>query len=750
MAYPLFKLTLSNDDTTSEVFDDYDGWKDIDLILERDKEFHSVVELVETPLIFYGTSKDYLLTIIDTHGIDSIVDVQIDLSVDDGVSYDNIFIGVLALEEYEEVFEGTESYRLTVPILPNEFWQRFINRFDTPVEIGSTTDLDGGTRETINSFTLNLPSQKIITTFNSHELDGRSFFLEGTDDYFQYFPNKIEIDEIETTFSLFSGSNPGKPVNFIDVKYDGVYNFSFKIEASILGSAINVGGLLADNAYISSINQLQDYFFQKNEETPIAFTKTGKYYSSTGVYDNWINPPTTTTDMSSTIYTYDSGDITLVTGDKITIYGSEPGSSDDTLFIWGKNGTESYENESVQSGIPLTMDTTPSEYTHTANTTLDDSTTDAFNIHEAFNSVTDLITGQDLSFYSPELGNTSTQIQTYGSSNEMSYNAVMKGIHVRNYSFADKPFHASDKNLWEGINPIYNFGLGYDTNASSPFNTYIEIREREHFYEKNSHITLSNIEGLVRTVDVDKYIKAIEIGFKKWKSESIGGIDDPQTKRSYATRFKTFGKELKIISSFYGAGLGIEITRRKGIRESEDWKLDDEIVIINLDRTSPTNPDFDDDFSTVTNINNPTLRYNLKLTPARMLLRHMNYLSAGLTKYAGTEFKFVGGEGNYDMTSTQSNASRGDFGGANLAENQDIAWDYFGSPPDGNEEVIFIPETYEFTLGLSHLQFDSFKTNRKRSFLISESESDYKEVFLERLEYNPATATAKFKATNGY
>ena len=743
MASPKYRFTLNNSVKGSQVFTIIDGWKDLALVLERDPEFHSLVELVETPLIFLGESKDYVIDVADNQGVDSIVELTIDISYDE-LTYTTVFEGTLSLEEMEEEFRGSSSYSVKVPIVQNLFWQKFMNRKDTKINFNSNLDLDGGTRQTILSTTLNLTPQVLrkrtkVRTATEMTVGHNTYAVrDGQTSYAIDGFESREFDEILSLIQYPSQVSDLDPIEsekyYILVKEteEGVYNFDIDIDIEHVISNLNDLGL--SRGAIGNYS-IQWYLIHITGDDSRTSYTIGSAVSGSAPGN-----------LLQTVYTRSiNQDISLIIGDKIFLYSE----------ITADNYTRANIN-TTGPGAPVlgTNLSSPcwlrtSSLLITADTSFPGTITSQYKIHEAMNKVTNAVIAQNGSFYSEYLGNKSTAIQTYTSNGGGSFIGLIRGINVRGYNFSEKPFSASFMDLWDGINPLENLGCGYETISGVDL---IRVEEKEHFYDNTPSLTISNIE-LIRKVDPEIHVKKVKCGFKKWKAEEIGLIDDPQTKHEYATRFKTFGKEETIESSFYAAGLGIEQTRRKSILESEDWKLDDEIMMISLDRSvdvsdNPTglsNPEVFAGSPAPSGIINGDTRYNLRYTPKRSLLRWGNILSAGLLPYAASEYIFVYGEGNFDFLLDLNDSSRGDYNNLAIAENDNLAWDYGGSPLKSEQKPIFTKDVYDFEVDFTYDEYEAIRNNRKRSIEISETDTGHFSVFIERLSYTPFRGKCQFK-----
>lgn len=277
----------------------------------------------------------------------------------------------------------------------------------------------------------------------------------------------------------------------------------------------------------------------------------------------------------------------------------------------------------------------------------------------------------------------------------------------------------------------------------------IQVEERAEVYDDVPVVNIDNVLQISREYDTDLIFKKIEVGYANWKSEDISGIDDPQTVHTYASRFKKMGTELPLKSEFIAASLAIETARRQTIEKSKDYKFDDNtfIIAINPENVSPDSyvPELDENFDDIQNLLNSETRYNLRITPARNLLRWANVINGCLQSYLSSFLKFVSGEGNFDMTSrmTTSSGTPGSdclnesYDGGTLSEKQDI---------QVTDEYLHLPLLYTIEIGMTWETYNSIRTNRKKAIGISQTESNHAPFFIKSLEYEPNRSRAMIKA----
>lgn len=480
-----YQFTLSNELEGSQVISNPDGWKDIRLKLERHPKYHSLVEIIEVPLTFYGDSGTvdggygYIKRVIETQGINAIIVINIGISEDEGQNYELFFEGNLELSDKQEFSEGAFFYIIKMPITQIDLWSKFVNREETPVDLLSTTDLDGNTTQVPAPIELNLLGQTIQQGYDGELSPGRAFAIDpdgelALNDFIQLdFGDVTNLDEVAEKFNIpIAVTND--PSEVFQIKYEGNYSIQAAIEMSFrfenfgLGCA-NPSVLSSDPTKGTHPTGDIEVYFRINNGTAFLFNE-----------ENFVGTP----DGDSTRYTY-SATHQLKVGDLLYFYAKVAAiqtSSNDAvnLLIWGTENVVLIarpDGVSVGGGGQCIVDTTelveqdfgttppsgnlsPSFLRITAQTSYQDTTTDALLIHDVAKSIVHRITGiPNNSFHSEILGGITHGYDFDGC--DYKY-ALMKGLHVRGYDFDDKPFFMSFKQFWEGADPIFNLGLGYE------------------------------------------------------------------------------------------------------------------------------------------------------------------------------------------------------------------------------------------------------------------------------------------------
>jgi hypothetical protein len=223
-----FRITLFNDTDSIEI-NEPDGLRDAVIKLDRDDNFHSLVQFFEGAFIFYG-SNDYIdggfHFIKQTEivfGPDADLRALIEIAPDD----ENFLVlhdGQFKLSDLEEMPDN----KIKVPIIRDDFWAKFISRLDTPVDIQSTTNLDNEACNVFQPISLQLSSQIInkTTRYEGSETMGGYDFAGGemgeaggdpgtVDEVIVLWSQGttiLEISEIKDSFEILNAFQDTEPI----------------------------------------------------------------------------------------------------------------------------------------------------------------------------------------------------------------------------------------------------------------------------------------------------------------------------------------------------------------------------------------------------------------------------------------------------------------------------------------------------------------------------------------------------------
>lgn len=667
------------------------GWKEGKLVLKR-WENHDVIETFEGDFIFTGDDGirdggvDYIREAITEGGPNVIITITVEVSFD-GFTYQECFFGKLDVSLKEERV-GESWNEIKMPVIRDDFWSTFKSNLDLKVDLKSASTFNGTAITPEPHHYFQLGSQKIVKRYEGyqalppHPSFGFSWFL---DDYFQFDVDTDTIKELKK-YSYPWSENPDRPVWLFEIEEPGTYTWDIRVKLRIVTESE-----LDRSSWVEMV-------LQKNDDTPIVIPhdpmEPFQYYR----------------------YAYTSSGNNYNKGDVFRIYLRKVSSFSEALFISCEVG------QFVTPGGSLDYQT---RFRLEGATTYVNTLAEGFRIFDALNSVVSRISNTPDSlksdFFETGFG------RRY---------ALIRGLQIRQYTLAEKPFFATLKDLYAGADAIFCLGMGYDVIDGDP---KIVIEGREFFYDKSStSVDIGGLPLLVHTFDLQKFYKQVKIGYRKWQSEGTGGLNDPQTVRHYRTMFSNFGVDIDLMSNFIAASTAWETCRRFTKEKNADYKHDEDVFILSLQYSggSPNqlDPEYDENFTGITNIENPSFRYNHRLTSARNMNRQLKWLSGCLKYYPGDAFLFNSGEGNFDMTSTLNDGTPEAGDGTNLSEKENIVAD---------ADPILLPEktTIEAdqNVALPWENYVTIRNNRRKAIGLSLDYENFTKYFINELGFTIST-----------
>lgn len=328
---------------------------------------------------------------------------------------------------------------------------------------------------------------------------------------------------------------------------------------------------------------------------------------------------------------------------------------------------------------------------------------------------------------------------------------VTNGFALRGLS--GKPLFANFEALWDATRKI--FCAGIREQASS-----IVIEEAKDFYENTEILFCDGVSEPSRELAQDWYFNKIDVGYKQWQDTAVGqvnGLDEFNSTRQYSLGLTSLitrdeEKNRKLLSlqtdKVVGSGYLIEYSRRQFGKETTDFKFDNTLFFICLNREEVTSDKYTSDGSSATyapltvsernerltvldNVIDPATVYNVALSPRRILERWRDFIAPCTIKNNAVlgQATFRSGEGNYLME------SRG-----NLCANEGSLMIEDGLVPLSN--ALFDAEILSFEYPLSFAEFQMLRLNE--GFIrCGIGEIEY-EGFIVGLEYEPNKGIGKF------
>ena len=729
-----FRYTLTNLKTLDfEVLNnDPVGWDDATFMLTRHNVYKGMASEFITSLKFHckGGGKEFVDAVYNSDFIDGRIDILIEYDCDGSGTYDSLYRGIVNLASYT-----LENDYTVCTIEQSDLTTKMFKRDEISIDVGSDKSIGGQTITPAVTNTLPMPSTEIY-----YENEWRI-----PDDYWYNHTQHVASGGYEVWIT--------QSLNVLKSDIDTVYP-----------SVESYDDSADQDGYIGA--------FERSMFTDPILTaqQTGVTYPLTMELDfrfkgTYTDDETTTgggrenealqfkiikgridindTDSIDDVYAFNIG--TYIVDNfsvDFDVYGTFTFTLESGESVWAV-----WQYTNAGSGAYTVSQTWEYEIGYiklNTRTTYKDTTTKAVLVHEALNQVVDSIADSDGNFRSDFYGRTDSQKLAYDADGCGGLLALTNGLNIR--LFQNKPLVFNFKELFKSLDSIHNIGMAV-------VGSEVRIEPLNFWFNPTALIiSLPFVNSFRMKVDESRVFNKASIGYDKWETEFKGGLDEPCTKHEYATIVSSAKGFLNKLSTYISSTYAIELTRRKNIDilPTEDWRYDNDVFFIALKRLAYIDftPElFSDAFSSGQNMQVLTTAYNLRLTPKRMLLAHINVITAGLQKIQGL-ISFVKGEGNTDLETTKIDIGcQEDFDGQSLAENQDIDWT---DDRAANIRPLWFPEIYIFEYPLTYQQFKTIKANPYGYIEFYRFEDTKMAGYILNMEYSLKTGMTKFELLRIY
>ena len=360
-------------------------------------------------------------------------------------------------------------------------------------------------------------------------------------------------------------------------------------------------------------------------------------------------------------------------------------------------------------------------------------------IHEAFNQIMDAIGDYDTDFTSEFYGRTDSHKKTYTVNGEGAFKAITNEKEIREISF---PTTLSFKKLFDSANALDAIGL-------SIINEKIRIEPLAFFYQRSTQsISRPHITNFKRTTNPSRYINRISVGYERWESGIAGGLDEPCGKNEYSTKVNPVNNQLTATSSIIASSYAIELLRRQNalITGNNDTTYDNEIFWLCLNRDYSVEK-FANIATAGIGMEAIATAFNLRITPARMLLAHFPIIAAGLQKIGGM-ISFTVKSANNNLFLSKSNIGfQNDYNGSSLSENQSFA---YNDTEVAHKTPLWDNEDHEFVDALTEEEFIDLCNNPYGVCSYYQHDSDTHFGYLIEADYALLDGITKFKTLKLY
>lgn len=763
------RLRLYHDVEGEFLASEPDGWVKSIVGFERHPTLHCLVMFYRTTFQAYGSNgvddggREFLLKVEENHGVNAVILAELQRA-DDNI----VFRAISSLEVSIRSFVQAINFdhNLSFTFKQKSSWTDFINRYETPVDIRSAQTLDGAVVTQAPIKQIPLPSQIIKQTFETVQKKalriGSEYpaIFESPDFQTEFVANDIaqlNLDddvrnELQTNMAaplLIRGNEQAQPI-FI-LKYGGNFVWDIKLAITELNTRT------ADPSLTKWKNAASyEMYIQFNNEVPILFNRVDK--SKTFITPPGIVAPFEQTDEWSEFDS--SGNRFCEPGDEIKLWMKFLGPG---TLGYGNNGItiavfQPYILGSDDNNIPMQPALAalyPGDYLYTATpyvwyrpfvsgpenpieskitfiqyTEYPATTAEGFFIHDVAKAVAERY---GCKFTSPYLGNdqTTPAYLTNGCGNNF---MLVKGLHLRGFTVAEKAFFHSMKDIFNGFGNIMPVGLKETVNAGE---TYLEILPIEDLYPNvEPVVNLYNVKNIKRSYKDELFYNKVISGYHQGGNSATGGLDDSHYDITRASILKAIGVEFDMRSEYLASSLLFEQARRMSENRTDDYDFDNNTFIVSVHKDEDVyTPELDENFDDITGVVNPS-RYNYRITPARNFIRRLKLLSVGLFQYVGSLWKFTEGKGNYDLSTTMVASACDEQVGVPVSEKQDIQ----------SVKPLFIGNAYEIEHYITETQWKLLQENRHVPIGISQTSRDAKPFYIFDFQYSEFEGTIKMIA----
>lgn len=372
---------------------------------------------------------------------------------------------------------------------------------------------------------------------------------------------------------------------------------------------------------------------------------------------------------------------------------------------------------------------------------------EVFFIHEALSRVTEAITDTCLTVKSDYYGRADSEPYASDADGCGGLRVVTNGLKIRRAE--QNNYFVSLKELYDGLKPIDNIGMGLEDNPFIPNAQWLRIEPIDHFYTDEEILHFPFVPSVDFEVVENKHYSVIQSGYEKWEVEDINGLQEFNSSREYRTGLTAVSNPIDLRSKFVAGTIPIETTRQQSFADTgqADSKFDNDTFIICLDRINYGFQVEQDNVGSPANIFSPSTVYNWRIRPYSNLMRWFKSLANSYPNIDDTINKlyFSSGTGNYiaegelleglyDPSCKLENGVK--------AENRNLSKLDFSDTAEATP--LWRPETASFTYDLSVAQYQQLKANPYGYISFQPGKGDYLQGYIQSVKYKLNEGTADF------
>ena len=704
-----------------------EGFTDLVLNLSRDDEWHGIFfNASEITLGFYGAAADYLR----------------DLKKNNGIAATAVFRAVTECGGQMEVAAGNldfVSYRETrggrcmvyMPIENTGCLMKFRNNISKPVDVDNSKALDGQTvlpQYNGLAIDLTLPAQELRAA-----VDG-----------------SVQVDYDASNITAFDeiGSN-----GFIALR---------PTYATERYNNINQGQLVPDSAYFSTVNEFgvplspQLLYDDTIACFPGLFSISGRMKGALSVDVGGLGAPII--GISIVLATWDgTGDFfaNYTAIDSVSLYAGGAATYDGTfdqainmnmalaqgigLYYFIQIGVAT-----ISGNITAVATFDPETFINiNANKVCPGTTASAYLVNELASRIVESITDGCMVVNSEYYGRTDSQPFAHAQDGCGALRALTSGLKIRK---AENPkFFITWDQFFKGLRGIDAVGIGTEAHPTAPALTVLRLEPAKYFYQDRELMKIDLVPDDEITVNEDTHYSAVKIGYDKWEAESVNGLDEFNSKKTFRFTHSAVDKMLDAESNFVAAGYVIETVRQASYSATgaKDTSFDNDAFIICLDRSGYTFQVEQGNIVNGSGMYSPATAYNWRVRPWYNLLRWWPLVAHVYRNMLSTASKLVfsSGEGNLLATGELPIYDGCKLEAGAYSESADVNAQRIA---DGGQPI-FSGDLLSFKYPLTLKQFNELRADPYGYLRVQTGNGGYSRGFIKTIQYNLFEGQADIK-----
>jgi hypothetical protein len=702
------------------------GFDEIVFNILRDENWRGVFfEASTSALQFYGEAFDILQGLKISYGVDALAIFRADVRCEGEAEYSEAIRGKLNFAQYKERC-GNECL-ISLPVEQDGCIMTLRNRYDQKVNIDSNIAFNKSTvlqDYTGLGFNMELSGQNIPVSSDASVENDEPFEVEitVTPSVVQVLTRPIYDNEIDASLQDSQLSNPAfffefvpgdmrmSPQLLLDFANAGrCYNYNYNADIRLKGRIrydpidgddirarawANIGFWNALNGTITGNIEILNRQIINDDDM-----NEGQWYEFDVSYVN----PDLSLPFDVGIYAY------------VDFWANDSGSDNPRKRMTIEFDDETHFTISTIRSCP------PTE-------------AEVYMVNETLSRVTEAITDVCLRVKSDYYGRTDSQPFTSAQDGCGSLRVLTNGLKIRQAE--NDNFAVSLKDLFEGLNAIDNIGMGVE-------GSLLRIEPAEYFYNDTKIMDIALIPQAVREVVESRIFSLIKVGYKKWETESVKGLDEFNSNKQFRTGIKSVNNPLDITSAFIAAGYVIENIRTQLFSTTgrADNRYDNDTFIICVERAYAAYIVEQGNAENPANIFSPETAYNWRIRPMYNLMRWAKTILSAYPNplESASKLFFTDGTGNYVATG-QMSADPCKLESGPIAENADLHSTNFAQ----DVPIIIRPEDETFEYPLSVAEYKLIKANPYGFINLQCGHGEFIKAYINNIEYNVAQGRATF------